>query len=89
MIFSCLKEDGELTCSKDIKANYFPTFQELNEILIGLADCVAFHGSATAEVGLIFLKFTIAKLQDNIKNKNKNVGYLHCSPGYHLINYLV
>ncbi|XP_057802039.1 protein SENSITIVE TO UV 2 [Salvia miltiorrhiza] len=49
MISSCLKEDGDLTCSKDINDNNFPTFQGLNEILIGLADCVACYGSATAE----------------------------------------
>ncbi|KAH6783463.1 hypothetical protein C2S52_008422 [Perilla frutescens var. hirtella] len=48
-ISSCLKEDGELVCSKDMNANSFPTFQELNEILIGLADCVACYGSATVE----------------------------------------
>lgn len=48
MIFSCLNEDGELMCSKDMNANSFPT-QELNAILIGLADCVACYGSGTAE----------------------------------------
>lgn len=50
MISSCLNEDGELACSKDMDANNsFTTFQGLDEILIGLADCVAYYGSATAE----------------------------------------
>ena len=50
MISSCLKEDGDLSHSKDISGNNFPSFQVLNEILIGLAHCVACCGSATAEV---------------------------------------
>lgn len=50
MISSCLKEDGGLACSKDVNANNsFTAFQGLDEILIGLADCVACYGSATAE----------------------------------------
>ncbi|KAG6389682.1 hypothetical protein SASPL_151155 [Salvia splendens] len=49
MISSCLKEDGDLSYSKDISGNNFPSFQVLNEILIGLAHCVACCGSATAE----------------------------------------
>lgn len=66
MISSCLNEDGELACSKDMDANNsFTTFQGLDEILIGLADCVAYYGSATAEVSLMSQKFTILKLQDN------------------------
>ncbi|XP_047974893.1 protein SENSITIVE TO UV 2 isoform X2 [Salvia hispanica] len=49
VISSCLKEDGDLSHSKDISGNNFPSFQVLNEILIGLAHCVACCGSATAE----------------------------------------
>lgn len=79
MISSCLKEDGELACSKDVDANNsFTAFQGLDEILIGLADCVACYGSATAEVSLMSQKFTIVKLQDRKK-----------SLGYHLSSYLI
>ncbi|XP_020550809.1 uncharacterized protein LOC105165127 isoform X2 [Sesamum indicum] len=54
------EEDGD---SKDINDKSISTFQVLNEILIGLADCVACYGTASAEEmklrrnAIVFLAF--------------------------------
>lgn len=50
------EEDGD---SKDINDKSISTFQVLNEILIGLADCVACYGTASAEVSLTFQAFAV------------------------------
>ncbi|PIN23812.1 hypothetical protein CDL12_03459 [Handroanthus impetiginosus] len=49
MLCSGFNEEREHACSQDINDKSISAFQWLNEILIGLADCVAFYGSATAE----------------------------------------
>ncbi|KAK4435515.1 protein SENSITIVE TO UV 2 [Sesamum alatum] len=60
---SGLEEDVEHACSKDINDKSISTFQGLNEILIGLADCVACYGTASAEElklrrnAIVFLAF--------------------------------
>lgn len=64
MLCSGFKEDVEPACSKGIYDTSNSIFQWLNEILIGLADCVAFYGSATAEVISSFQKLTMVKLQN-------------------------
>ncbi|KAL0393716.1 UNVERIFIED_CONTAM: protein SENSITIVE TO UV 2 [Sesamum latifolium] len=57
---SGLEEDGD---SKDINDKSISTFQALNEILIGLADCVACYKTASAEEmklrrnAIVFLAF--------------------------------
>ncbi|KAK6158457.1 hypothetical protein DH2020_005771 [Rehmannia glutinosa] len=48
MLCSGFEEDGERACSKDIDDKNTSTFHGLNEILIGLAECVACYGSASA-----------------------------------------
>lgn len=50
MLCSGLKEDGEPACPEGINDKNTSTLQGFNDILIGLADCVAFSGSATTEV---------------------------------------
>ncbi|KAI3468576.1 hypothetical protein Pfo_025239 [Paulownia fortunei] len=49
MLCAGFEEDGERACSKDNNDKSISTFQGLNELLIGLSDCVACYGSATAE----------------------------------------
>ncbi|KAK6158486.1 hypothetical protein DH2020_005800 [Rehmannia glutinosa] len=48
MLCSGFEEDGERACSKDIDDKNTSTFHGFNEILIGLAECVACYGSASA-----------------------------------------
>ncbi|KAL3635795.1 hypothetical protein CASFOL_020342 [Castilleja foliolosa] len=48
MLCSGFEVDGERACSKDIIENT-STFNGLNEILNGLADCVACYGSSSAQ----------------------------------------
>ncbi|XP_051137244.1 protein SENSITIVE TO UV 2 isoform X2 [Andrographis paniculata] len=63
MLSSGSKEDRDLSSSKDIDENNYSTFQELNNILTGFADCLACYGSSTAEEmvlrrnAIIFLAF--------------------------------
>ncbi|KAG8375154.1 hypothetical protein BUALT_Bualt10G0070900 [Buddleja alternifolia] len=63
MLCSGLKEDGDHACSNDYNGKSISTFQGLNEILVGLADCVACCGSATVEEmklrrnAIVFLAF--------------------------------
>ncbi|KAK6137250.1 hypothetical protein DH2020_028997 [Rehmannia glutinosa] len=56
MLCSGFEEDGERACSKDIDDKNTSTFHGLNEILIGLAECVACYGSASAAVSFTFQK---------------------------------
>ncbi|GER56255.1 binding protein [Striga asiatica] len=76
LLCSNYEEDGALATSNDITNRSGSTFNGLNEILIGLADCLACYRSASAEVSLPFQLFRRLQFQGEMKLRRNAISLL-------------